>query len=98
MLPDFVLLPPEVNSAHIYAGPRSGSMWAAAAAWDGLAAALESAASSFESTVSGLTGGAWQGPTPRTRPPSTRCNTTRCPTSHSTRCGCRRTSTLCSGS
>lgn len=63
MLPDFVLLPPEVNSARIYAGPRSGSMWAAAAAWDGLAAALGSAASSFQSTVSGLTGGAWQGPT-----------------------------------
>jgi PPE-repeat protein len=63
MLPDFVLLPPEVNSARIYAGPRSGSMWAAAAAWDGLAAALGSAASSFQSTVSGLTGGTWQGPT-----------------------------------
>jgi PPE-repeat protein len=63
MLPDFVLLPPEVNSARIYAGPRSGSMWAAAAAWDSLAAALGSAASSFQSTVSGLTGGAWQGPT-----------------------------------
>ena len=63
MLPDFVLLPPEVNSTRIYAGPRSGSMWAAAAAWDSLAAALGSAASSFQSTVSGLTGGAWQGPT-----------------------------------
>jgi PPE-repeat protein len=57
MLPDFVLLPPEINSARMYAGPRSGSMWAAAAAWDGLAAQLGSSASSFQSTVSSLTGG-----------------------------------------
>jgi PPE-repeat protein len=62
MLPDFVLLAPEINSARMYAGPRSGSMWAAAAAWDGLAAQLGSSASSFQSTVSSLTGGAWQGP------------------------------------
>ncbi|OBB91010.1 PPE family protein [Mycobacterium sp. 852002-30065_SCH5024008] len=62
MFPDFVLLPPEINSARMYAGPRSGSMWAAAAAWDALAAQLGSAASSFQSTVSTLTGGAWQGP------------------------------------
>jgi PPE-repeat protein len=62
MLPDFVVLPPEINSARMYAGPRSGSMWAAAAAWDGLAAQLGSTASSFQSTVSTLTGGAWQGP------------------------------------
>ncbi|WP_167374081.1 PPE family protein [Mycobacterium paraffinicum] len=62
MLPDFVLLPPEINSARMYAGPRSASMWAAAAAWDGVAAQLESAASAFQSTVSALTGGAWQGP------------------------------------
>jgi len=61
MVPDFVALPPEINSARMYAGPRSGSMWAAAAAWDGLAAALGSAASSFQSTVSGLSA-AWQGP------------------------------------
>ena len=62
MLPDFVLLPPEVNSARMYAGPRSGTMWAAAAAWDGLAAELSSAASSVQSTVSGLTGATWLGP------------------------------------
>ncbi len=62
MLPDFALLPPEINSARMYAGPRSGTMWAAAAAWDGLAVQLGSAASSFQSTVSTLTGGAWQGP------------------------------------
>ncbi|WP_162899183.1 PPE family protein [Mycobacterium shigaense] len=61
MLPDYVLMPPEVNSARIYAGPRSGSMWAAAAAWDVLATELSSAASSFQTAVSTL-GGSWQGP------------------------------------
>jgi PPE-repeat protein len=61
MLPDFALLPPEINSARMYAGPRSGSMWAAATAWDGLAAELASAASSFQATVAVLTG-TWQGP------------------------------------
>ena len=61
MLPDFMLLPPEVNSARMYAGPRSGTMWAAAAAWDGVAAELGAAAGSFQSTVAALTG-AWQGP------------------------------------
>lgn len=62
MLPDFALLPPEINSARMYAGPRSGTMWAAAAAWDTVAAQLASAASSFQLIVSTLTGGPWQGP------------------------------------
>ena len=62
MLPDFVLLPPEVNSARMYAGPRSGTMWAAAAAWDSVAVQLGATASSFQSTVSGLTGAVWLGP------------------------------------
>jgi len=61
MLPDFMMFPPEINSARMYAGPRSGSIWAAAAAWDGLAAELGSAASSFQSAVSGLTTVVWQG-------------------------------------
>jgi PPE-repeat protein len=62
VLPDFVMLPPEINSARIYAGPGSGSMWAAAAGWDGLAADLSSAATSFRSLTSGLAGAVWQGP------------------------------------
>jgi len=59
---DFALLPPEVNSAKMYAGPGSGPMLAAAAAWDGLAADLESAAASYQSAISGLTSGPWLGP------------------------------------
>jgi hypothetical protein len=61
MLPDYALCPPEINSANMYTGPQSGSMWTAAAAWDGLAAELSSTASSFQSAVSGLSS-AWQGP------------------------------------
>jgi PPE-repeat protein len=59
---DFAMLPPEINSGRMYAGPRSGPMLAAAAAWDGLAAELYSAATSQQSVVSGLTAGPWLGP------------------------------------
>lgn len=59
---DFAALPPEINSARIYAGPGSGSMLAAAAAWDGLAEQLYSAAACYSSVVSGLTSGPWLGP------------------------------------
>jgi PPE-repeat protein len=59
---DFGALPPEINSARMYAGPGSGSMMAAAAAWNGLAGQLQSAAASYGSTISGLTSGPWIGP------------------------------------
>ena len=59
---DFAALPPEFNSARMYAGPGAGPMLAAAAAWNGLAADLSSAASSYGSVVSALTGGPWIGP------------------------------------
>lgn len=59
---DFALLPPEVNSARIYAGPGSAPMLAAAAAWDALAAELEAAARGYSALISGLTGQAWSGP------------------------------------
>ncbi|MCV7409319.1 hypothetical protein AWC05_09775 [Mycobacterium florentinum] len=59
---DFGLLMPEINSGRMYAGPGSGPMLAAAAAWDDLAAQLESAASAYFSEVSGLTGQTWFGP------------------------------------
>ncbi|WP_142393477.1 PPE family protein [Mycobacterium sp. 4858] len=58
---DYGLLPPEVNSGRMYAGPGSGPMLAAAVAWDALAAQLESAASGYSAEVSGLTG-RWFGP------------------------------------
>jgi len=58
---DFALLPPEINSGRMYAGPGSGSMMTAAVAWNGLAAELRSAATSYSSVISGLAAG-WQGP------------------------------------
>ncbi|ORW62037.1 hypothetical protein AWC20_00325 [Mycobacterium parmense] len=50
----------------MYAGPGSGPLVAAAAAWDGLAAELNIAARSYESAVSELTGGPWAGPSSAT--------------------------------
>ena len=46
----------------MYAGPGSGPMLAAAAAWDGLAADLHSAATAYQSVISGLASGPWPGP------------------------------------
>jgi PPE-repeat protein len=63
---DFALLPPEVNSARMYAGPGSGPMTAAAAAWDALAAELQSTASSYQSAIAGLIAGSWLGPSAAT--------------------------------
>ncbi len=58
---DFGVLPPEINSGRMYAGPGSGPMLAAAAAWDGLAAQLRATATSYSSVICELTAG-WQGP------------------------------------
>ena len=52
---DFGALPPEINSARMYAGPGPESMLAAAAAWNGLAAELHSGAASYRSVISELT-------------------------------------------
>lgn len=57
----FGLLPPEINSGLMYAGPGSGSMAAAATAWDGLAAQLHATAASYSSVLSGLAT-TWRGP------------------------------------
>ena len=59
---DFGALPPEINSGRMYVGPGSGPMLAASAAWDELAAELQSTASSYGSTIAGLTVGPWTGP------------------------------------
>ena len=57
----FLTLPPEINSLLMYAGAGPGPMLEAAAAWNGLASELSSAAESFSSVTSALTGQAWQG-------------------------------------
>jgi PPE-repeat protein len=59
---DFAALPPEINSARMYAGPGAGPMLAAAAGWDQLAADLHATATSYQSVITGLTDGSWQGP------------------------------------
>ena len=59
---DFGALPPEVNSAKIYSGPRAGSMLVAAAAWEGLADQLYGAASSCDAVLSALISEAWRSP------------------------------------
>ena len=56
------MFPPELNSARMYTGPGAGPMLAAAAAWNGLAAELGTAASSYGSVITELTGGPWLGP------------------------------------
>jgi PPE-repeat protein len=63
---DFALVPPEVNSARMYAGPGSGPMLAAAAAWEALAVDLQSTASSYQSAITGLIAGPWLGPSATT--------------------------------
>jgi PPE-repeat protein len=62
---DFGALPPEVNSARIYAGPGSGPMLAAASAWGGLAVDLDSAATTYRAVISNLTSEEWLGPASR---------------------------------
>ncbi|POX98515.1 hypothetical protein C3469_14230 [Mycobacterium kansasii] len=57
----FALLPPEINSGRMYAGPGSGPMLTAAEAWDALAAQLYSTAASYSSVITALTA-TWQGP------------------------------------
>jgi PPE-repeat protein len=58
---DFGALPPEVNSARMYAGPGAGSMLAAAEAWSTLAAELQSLSAAAESVIGGLTDESWRG-------------------------------------
>ena len=56
MFLDFAWLPPEINSARIFAGAGSGPLHMAAAAWEGLARIWQSSASSFDSVIRGLAG------------------------------------------
>jgi len=59
---DFGALPPEINSARMYAGPGSSSLQAAASAWNGLAAELSSAASGYDKVITELSSDEWLGP------------------------------------
>lgn len=59
---DFGLVPPEIQSALIYAGPGPGPIAVTAAAWDGLAAELDAASASYGALVTDLTSNPWLGP------------------------------------
>ncbi|ORB86469.1 hypothetical protein B1987_24855 [Mycobacterium kansasii] len=59
---DFGALPPEINSARMYAGAGAAPMMAAAAAWNRLAVELGTTAASVESVVTQLTTEQWLGP------------------------------------
>ena len=62
---DYGALPPEINSGRMYSGPGSMPMRAASAAWNLLAAELESAATQYQSTID-ILDDEWLGPTSAT--------------------------------
>lgn len=47
----YAAFPPEINSGRMYTGPGSGPLLAAAAAWDAVAAELQSTAAAFSSVI-----------------------------------------------
>ncbi|PBA31376.1 hypothetical protein CKJ65_12970 [Mycobacterium intracellulare] len=59
---DFGAYPPEYNSGRMYVGAGSGPLLAAAAAWDELAAELQTTGASYSSTIETLATGPWTGP------------------------------------
>ena len=63
---DFGALPPEINSGRMYSGPGSAPLRTASAAWNLLAAELESAANQYQSTINVLADDEWRGPTSAT--------------------------------
>ena len=58
----FAGLPPEITSARMYSGPGSGSMLAAAAAWNAISAEMRSAATNYGSVITALASEGWLGP------------------------------------
>lgn len=58
---DYGTSPPEITSAKIYTGPGSGPLLAAAAAYDALAAQLNSFATGYFSVIADLQGESWAG-------------------------------------
>lgn len=59
---DFGALPPEINSTRMYTGAGAGPLMAAAAAWNNLAAELNTTAVASQSVISALTDDEWRGP------------------------------------
>jgi PPE-repeat protein len=59
---DFAALPPEINSARMYAGPGPGSLLAAAAAWQAVADGLLASGTGMAITSGALVTGPWTGP------------------------------------
>ena len=59
---DFGAIRPEINSARMYAGPVSGALIAAASAWSGLAAELNSVAIGYDKVITTLSSEEWLGP------------------------------------
>jgi len=58
----FSLIPPEINSALMLSGAGSGPLLEASAAWNSLAADLESTATQYQTLVTNLVTGSWLGP------------------------------------
>ncbi len=58
---DYGALAPEINSGRMYSGPGSASMLTAAAAWEALAAGLESTSRGYCVVISQLQGESWSG-------------------------------------
>ena len=68
----YAAFPPEFNSGRMYSGAGSGSLRAAAAAWNGLAAEIQSTVGSYSSVAAsagsgGLSGSPMTGSTPASR-------------------------------
>ncbi|HEX4558393.1 MAG TPA: PPE family protein [Mycobacterium sp.] len=61
MVLDFAAMPPEMNSALMYAGAGAGPLMAAATAWNNLAAELSTTATQWESIITALTTEQWTG-------------------------------------
>lgn len=58
---DFGAVPPEVNSARLYAGPGSGPIMAAASSWQATAAQLDAFAEGYAGILARLEGESWAG-------------------------------------
>jgi PPE-repeat protein len=58
----FSLIPPDINSALMFSGAGSGPLLEASAAWNSLAADLESTATQYQTLVTNLVTGSWLGP------------------------------------